>query len=268
MYRQKDKNGSATSLQAVNQLARLPRPLYGHRDSLPNQAITELHQHPWGQFSHTLKGLLQIETPSARYLAPPGQAVWIPPGQEHAVMPSGNPEIRSLYISDSHLPLSGSGCQVVQVSPLLRELIKAFSHFPPEYDLQGEEGRLAQVLLDQLAQAPKMPLVLPWPKDRRLLRLCQQLQDEPCLQQGLDTYGLQIGVSGKTLTRLFYRETGMSFRQWRQRCRILAALPLLQQGLRVTDVALSSGYSSQSAFVAAFREQLGQTPGRFFKKAS
>ncbi|WP_114417456.1 AraC family transcriptional regulator [Marinospirillum perlucidum] len=264
MYRQTDKITPTASLEEMANLRELPRPVYGHRDTLPNRAISEPHQHTWGQLSHTLSGLLQVETPTARYLAPPGQAVWIPPDQEHAVLPSGQPEIRSLYISRNWLPLAADRCLVIQISPLLRELIQAFSLLPVDYDQNSAQGRLTQVLLDQLALAPGLPLVLPWPRDRRLLRLCQQLQQEPSLQQGLDAFGQQIGVTGKTLTRLFYRETGMSFRQWRQRCRILSALPGLQQGQRITDIALNAGYASQSAFIAAFREQLGQTPGRFF----
>jgi AraC-like DNA-binding protein len=37
----------------------------------------------------------------------------------------------------------------------------------------------------------------------------------------------------------------------------------LERGERVTDVALACGYESMSAFVAAFREQMGATPGEF-----
>jgi AraC-like DNA-binding protein len=44
---------------------------------------------------------------------------------------------------------------------------------------------------------------------------------------------------------------------------LLSALPLLEQGQRVTDVALACGYDSMSAFIAAFRDQMGVTPGEF-----
>ena len=61
-----------------------------------------------------------------------------------------------------------------------------------------------------------------------------------------------MGVSEKTLSRIFLRETGLSFRVWRQRVRLLGALPALANGERVTDVALACGYDSLSAFIAAF----------------
>ncbi|HTN66106.1 MAG TPA: helix-turn-helix domain-containing protein, partial [Burkholderiaceae bacterium] len=45
---------------------------------------------------------------------------------------------------------------------------------------------------------------------------------------------------------------------------LLSALPMLERGERVTDVALACGYDSMSSFIAAFRQQMGATPGDFF----
>jgi len=72
-----------------------------------------------------------------------------------------------------------------------------------------------------------------------------------------------MAVSTRTLERLFLRHTGVSMRQWRQRARLLAALPLLERGDTVTDVALACGYESTSSFIASFRQFFGCTPGRF-----
>jgi AraC-like DNA-binding protein len=52
----------------------------------------------------------------------------------------------------------------------------------------------------------------------------------------------------------------LRFTQWRQRLRLLHAVSLLGTGASVTAVGLEAGYASTSAFVAAFRKQLGQTP--------
>lgn len=253
-------------LQAVNQLATLTRPIYGHLAALANRAISEAHSHPWAQLSFALQGVLQIDTETARYLAPPNQAVWIPPGIAHGVSCSRLANIRSLYIRNDAIPLQRQACQVLQVSPLLKELITSFSQLPEEYNEQNAEGRLAAVLLDQLAVAPSTPLLLPWPQDRRLKRLCERLHKQPDLTLTLEAFGNQIGVSSKTLTRLFQTEVGMTFRQWRQRCRVLSALVQLEKGHRVTDVALNCGYTSLSAFIVTFKEQLGKTPKRFFEE--
>ncbi|PSJ48491.1 AraC family transcriptional regulator [Zobellella taiwanensis] len=246
-------------LQALARLRRLPRPVLGQALSLPNQAIDRPHRHPWIQLSYAECGVITVDTAGARYLAPPSRAVWIPPGLTHAVQIAPGTRIRSLYIEADALP--ARACQVVEISPLLRELILAFGGLAVEYDETGAEGRLVRVLLDQLAGASACDLVLPWPRDPRLQPLCRQLAAQPDCPLPLGHFSARLGLGEKTLSRAFLADTGMSFRQWRQRCRLLAALPLLERGERITDVALACGYDSLSAFIAAFRAWLGHTPG-------
>ncbi len=249
---------------ALKTLRALPRPVYGHALALPNRAIGQRHSHAWAQLSYAAQGVLEVSTAAARFVAPPLRAVWIPAGVPHGVRCSQDTEIRSLYIDAAAAPLHGPDCRVLEVRPLLRELIRAFGALPIEYEEQGPDGRLAKVLLDQLACAPEAGLVLPWPVDARLRKLCRSLQAHPDSRKTLADFSQALGVSEKTLSRLFLRQTGLSFRLWRQRVRLLSALPLLERGDRVTDVALACGYDSMSAFIAAFREQMGTTPSEFF----
>lgn len=261
-YRQTDMQDDAA--QTLASLRALPRPVYGHATSLANQAIGYRHAHPWMQLSYAVKGVLQIWTESGRYAAPPLFAVWIPEGVQHRVQCGPGTEIRSLYIAPEAIPAIGRQCRVVAVTPLLRELIRAFSEFPAEYETDGAQGRLVDVLLDQLAAAPDSGLTLPWPDDTRLRKLCACLQRDPDSKKPLARFSTELAVSEKTLTRLFLKETGLNFRQWRQRLRLLASLPLLEQGMRVTDVAIACGYDSMSAYIAAFHAQMGATPRELF----
>ena len=59
-------------------------------------------------------------------------------------------------------------------------------------------------------------------------------------------------------------ETGLTFGQWRQQLRLLAALELLGAGESVTAVAFSVGYDDVSSFIAAFKAAMGVTPSRYF----
>ncbi len=79
-------------------------------------------------------------------------------------------QIRSLYIDHQVLVEPPQTCRVVEVTPLLKELIRAFGELPIEYDENSAEGRLAAVLLDQLTHAPDMGLMLPLPADKRLTK--------------------------------------------------------------------------------------------------
>ncbi len=73
----------------------------------------------------------------------------------HRVFSSPHTEMRSLYLDCSVTAWASECCHVLEVSSLLRELIRSFSELPVEYAEDGPEGRLAQVVLDQLAAAPK-----------------------------------------------------------------------------------------------------------------
>lgn len=253
-------------LQQLDALNSLPRPLLGQVVSLPNHAIGTPHRHPWAQLSYALRGVVTVNTQAGQFVAPPTRAVLIPPGVEHGVHCPAHTVIRSLYIGAEQL--SWQHCQVLEIDPLLRELIVAFSLLAVEYDEQGADGRLVAVLLDRLAQAKTSDLMLPWPQAPHLIELCHYLANHADCRLPLAHFSAQLKMSDKTLSRAFKRDTGLSFRRWRQRSRLLAALPLLEAGERVTDVALACGYDSLSAFIAAFKALLGRSPGEYLKNAS
>jgi AraC-like DNA-binding protein len=71
----------------------------------------------------------------------------------------------------------------------------------------------------------------------------------------------QCGLGSRTLERLFRAETGMRFGLWRQKAKLLESVRVLVEGGSVTDAALESGYSSVSAYIAAFKQTFGCTPG-------
>lgn len=255
----------STMLQALRALRTLPRPVYGHVLGLANHAIGQRHRHPWGQLSYAAHGVIEVITDSGRYVAPPLHAVWVPAGAAHAVRRFEGTEIRSLYIAPAAFA-PGQDCRVIGVTPLLRELIRTFGEYPVEYDESGAQGRLVGVMLDQLAAAPEVDLAIPWPADPRLRKICRELRAHPQHGTTLQAYARRLELSEKTLSRLFLQQTGLTFRAWRQRMRILAAMPLLERGDRVTDVAIACGYDSMSAFIAAFRWFAGMTPSEFFRR--
>jgi AraC-like DNA-binding protein len=67
-------------------------------------------------------------------------------------------------------------------------------------------------------------------------------------------------MSERTLTRRFEAAVGMSLRSWRRRLRLFKAIELLGGGLDVTRTTMELGYGSTSAFVYAFRTDMGCSP--------
>jgi len=248
--------------RAIPALEQLPRPLYARAESLGAGSWTTRHRHDWVQFSYAISGVLGVYTDDGSYFAPPQWGVWIPAGAEHEVVTSGQAEMRSLYIRRDACLWAPAQCRVLEVTPLARELIKQFCLLPVEYS-EGDsaEGRLVAVLLDQLRTLPEVGFSLPLPRHPGLLALCNGLIAAPDQVQTLQQWAVQLGCSEKTLMRLFQRETGLSFRNWRQRMRLLSSLALLEAGDSVTDAALGCGYDSTSAYIAAFKQLFGATPG-------
>jgi AraC-like DNA-binding protein len=72
-----------------------------------------------------------------------------------------------------------------------------------------------------------------------------------------------VGASERTLMRRFRAETGRCFQEWRTAARLLAALRLLLTDAPVAAIAGAVGYSTASAFCAAFRRALGAPPSAF-----
>ena len=223
------------------------------------------HSHDWGQLVYACEGVMTVHTEAGTWVVPPTRAVWIPPGVEHSIEMSGWVAMRTLYLephfADGVCP---ERCAVVQVPPLLRELILHAVATGPLAADEPTQARLAAILLDQLQALPAVPLELPLPADARARRVADRIAAAPDQQVTLDALARGSGASRRTLERLFRAETGMSLGRWRQQARLLHALRLLAAGRSVGEVAWGVGYESPSAFIAMFRCALGTTPSRYY----
>jgi AraC-like DNA-binding protein len=248
----------------LERLEALPRPIVTFARELgPGQQI-ERHSHRRAQLVYAQSGVLTVTADAGIWVIPPQRAVWMPGGMNHSIRASGPVAMRSLYVEST--PALPRECRVVNIPPLLRELIRQAFNLPRLYDPDGPDGRLMIVLLDQLEQLPVARLHLPMPADPRLRRITGALTQHPADGRGLAQWARLAGASSRTLSRLFVQETGMTFGAWRQQARLLKALEWLAQDMPVTAIALDLGYESPSAFIAMFRRTLGVSPSRYFNQ--
>ncbi|MBW8485928.1 AraC family transcriptional regulator [Actinomadura parmotrematis] len=221
------------------------------------------HVHPHHQLAHPSRGVLEVSTGAGSWIVPPHRAVWLPAGIAHAHEAHGPAELRTVNFPGGR-PVAGLvRPTVLAVSPLLREVIVALTAGPGEALADGPRRNLLRVALDQLREVRELPLHLPLPADDRLRAVAAALAADPADPRGLAAFGRAVGASERTLSRLFRRETGMSFPQWRTQVRLHRALIMLAGGASVTGTAAACGYATPSAFVQAFRTAFGTTPGRF-----
>jgi AraC-like DNA-binding protein len=225
------------------------------------------HSSEWGQLIFASRGAMTVSTDSGVWVVPPHQAVWVPPGVKHDVEVPARAAMRRVYVEPPHTRRLPATCRAVNVSPLLRELLRRVFQLETLDRSRRGERNLMEVLLDELAVLPVAPIDLPMPHDARALRAAKHVRETVDGAHTLARVAKHAGASSRTLERLFRAETGLSFGAWRQRARLLRALQLLADDATVTQTALSVGYESTSAFVAAFRRTIGTTPGRYFNRA-
>ncbi|MGF1341001.1 AraC family transcriptional regulator [Streptomyces flavovirens] len=224
----------------------------------PGGAI-EAHRHDDHQIVYAARGVVAVTTGAGTWVAPANRAVWIPAGTVHAHQAHGGLELHLVGLPAAHNPLGLHEPAVLTVGPLLRELILATTRAPDGDDPARE--RLRAVLLDRLSASPQQPVHLPMPTAPALRALCALLHADPGDPRTLAELGREVGASDRTLSRLFRADLGMTFPQWRTQLRLYRALVLLAEGVPVTAVAHTCGWSSASTFIDVFRRAYGHTPG-------
>lgn len=223
------------------------------------------HAHEKHQLIYAIEGVMVVYSAQSQWTVPPSRAIWMPRGQVHSIRCVGAIKMRSVFVQpDDSLDLPGE-TRAVSVSPLLSELIKVSVDMPHPHRPDSREARVMRLILDELRILPTLPLNLPQPTDPRLLRICAALQRDPGDNATLGHWSTTLGLDEKTIQRLFRKDIGMTFGQWRQQARLLLALERIAVGEKIIDVAGELGYDSPSAFSAMFRKHFGTTPSQFFR---
>jgi AraC-like DNA-binding protein len=245
---------------------RLPRrrPLLGPTmEHLRHRERIDWHDHAEQQLLYPSSGVLIVSTTQGSWVVPPQRAVWLPAAVAHAHQAYGATQVRTVAFPVDVNPLGLTQPTVLSVSRLLRELIIALTDDPARP--LDEQRDLKRVALRQLKPAPALQFHLPQPGDERLRDVTAILAEDPGSDRTLAELGRAVGAGERTLSRLFRAETGMTFPQWRAQLRLHHSLTLLASGLSVTAAAITCGYSTPSAFTAAFHATFGTTPGTYRK---
>lgn len=232
---------------------------------LSNGHVIDGHAHSWGQVIFASRGVMQVDAEGSRWAVPPMRCLWMPSGVDHTIRIVAETWMRTLYLRPdlvADLPLN---CKILNVSPLLREVILETVRLKMLSRSVTTHKHLATVLIDQLIAADEMSLKITMPSDQRAVRLANIISDDPANKSPLDELAKMAGASPRTLERIFVNETGLSFGRWRQQARLMMAIRLLVEGISVNHAAFESGYENPSSFVAMFRREMGITPGQYIR---
>lgn len=227
----------------------------------PPGHLLDWHEHRRAQFLYGATGVMVVDTADGTWTVPPERAVLIPAATRHRVRML-SVSTRSLYVEPDAVPWWPARCTVVDVPPLLRELLATAVGFTADYDLSGRDGTVATLLLHEIAARTPLPFHVAIPASADLAALCRAYLAAPDAGVTNAMWAARTALSERAFTRRFRAETGDSPAVWRARARLLAAVPLLRTA-PVGEVSGRLGYASPAAFTAAFTRVFGTPPSRF-----
>lgn len=221
------------------------------------------HMHDMDQLQYAFEGSIEVEDAQARYLLPRALAAWIPAGVAHRTrlhrVRSG-----SLLFEPGQVPGSGRRVRIIQVPPLMREMVIGAMRWPIQ-EAQDATGRVYFAALAALLAewvATETPLSLPTTHDEKLSLAIAHTRAN--LRDGIGAAADLAGFSERTLRRRCRSALGMSWEEYRRRARLLKAVTLLNEtSLPIGVIAAEVGFESQSAFAKAFRLLTGKSPRAF-----
>ena len=223
------------------------------------------HSHTRSQLLHAFTGVVTVSTDQGRWMVPPGHAMWIPAGVVHSVEMHGLVRMRSVYVQPQAQPQQRLHLQVLEMSDLMRTLVVEAVGVSEETSSRADA--ISQLILLELPRLAERPFTLPFPEDPKIARLCRNFLGKPSPHVAIDEWAAAAGMSRRSFTRTFQRETGLSLSLWRRQATLFAALPRLADGVSVTEVALDLGYESAPAFTTMFRKMLGISPRAYMRQA-
>jgi AraC-like DNA-binding protein len=243
----------------------VPRPVIAVGNDYPDGHVIAPHRHRRGQLISGATGVVVLATPHGTWVMPPQRGMWIPPGTVHDVRMLGAVSVQSLYLAPDLARSMPDHCHVVGISPFMRSLMTEALDLPVEYDPGSRAGALMALILHEMPRLPVLPLALPYPVHAPLAALCRAFIGRPMVHETIEEWSGRLGMSRRAFTRLFRRETGLSFVAWRQQACLVAALPRLAAGEAVTSIALDLGYDNPAAFTTMFKRVLGASPRAYLR---
>ncbi len=242
------------------------QPVLAHSRSMVAESAIEPHAHPRGQLLWGSKGILRVTSEKAVWVVPSTHAVWIPGGHYHQVSNETATQTRNLYVDPSFCVRQNSDKVVMlKMSSLVREVILKLTESAGSLAKERAHN-LGLVALDELESLEALELYIPSGHDPRLQRLISLIVNQPDQSLLLEQLANQVGASVRTIERLFKAETGLTFRQWRSRFRLMSSLDKISQGYNTTLVAHELGYSSVSSFLSSFKKLFGCTPQEYAQR--
>lgn len=237
----------------------VPFGIRGMDEVVTDHTHWDAHSHPGPELVWNERGASSVTIGQRKWAVTPRIGLWIPAGVLHsAEAPSGTWYRAALFGARAERGISDEPV-AVDITPLMRLLLERLG----AGSLTEASRVTTEAMVLDLLEPSDRDLCVHVPEAPMLGPIVDAVLANPGDRRTLGEWADALGVSTRTVTRAFERETGMAFAQWLSVVRAQRAIMLLTDGADSHEVAADVGYSSVSAFGAAFRRSSGLTPGAF-----
>ncbi|PKB17741.1 helix-turn-helix domain-containing protein [Flavobacterium sp. 5] len=239
------------------------RPITTYSEIIQNARCQDSHSHPRAQIISCDSGIMEVVTKNNIWIVNPTQSVWIPSNVDHQVYFPSNVKIITAFIDPSQLEKLPTSSFAFDNSNFLKSLLLKVVSFANPTEFSPEQEKIMEVLLDEISVLQPTSAFLPTSKDERIKKVTDTLLKNLSSKQTIEHYAGLSCVSSKTLSRLFIKELGMSFGDWKIRLKLLEAIKQLGEKKSITEIALNLGYENPSSFITTFKKHFGKTPSNY-----
>lgn len=237
-------------------------PVVGYTEMVTD-AVCISHSHPRAQLIYATSGVMNVVVNNQIWVVNPLQGLWIPGDTEHQVTFQKDVNLYSVYVDPSFMNGLPKVSFSFDISVFLKQLVFKIISFGTEGDISQSKRRIIDVFLDELALIEPSATFLPTTNHERLQKVVQLLLNDVASKNTIEYYADISFMSSKTLSRLFIKELGMNFSDWRTRLKLLEAIKRLGEKQSIKEIALDLGYETASAFIFMFKKHLGTTPSNY-----
>lgn len=237
-------------------------PVVGYTEMVTNEMCIS-HSHPRGQLIYATRGVMNVVVGNHIWVVNPLQGLWLPGGVEHQVTFQKDVNYYSVFIDPSVMEGLPKMSFSFDIPMFLKQLVFKIISFGTSGNLTESQLRVIGVFLDELALIEPSATFLPTTNNERLQKVVELLMNDVASKHTIDHYAEISFMSSRTLSRLFIKELGMNFSDWRTRLKLLEAIKRLGEKQSIKEIALDLGYETASAFIFMFKKHLGKTPSNY-----
>jgi len=215
-----------------------------------------------GRFLQVQNGGVWTASARRAHCVTRGGGIWLPPSVAHRLYVPYGAALRELRIAPALSEGFVQSARVACCSGILNLLVSGSA----SRALARSPAAVAALLFDELEAAERAAaweIAIDMPSSRsRIAALCDATMLNPGRATPLGAIAASVGVSVRTLHRIFVDELGVGAGRWRRSVQAGAAMCALAVGMPVSDVARGLGFTP-SAFSTFFKSHVGEAPNRW-----